>query len=306
LEYAVETFDLTKKFGSFTAVDKLTIAIKPGEVYGFLGPNGSGKSTTIRMLCGILEPTSGSGAVLGYDLAVEPEKIKTRIGYMSQKFSLYNDLTVYENLNFYAGLYNVPRKEKAGRIKEMVGIAMLEGQEHELAANLSSGWKQRLALCCAIISRPDILFLDEPTSGVSPTGRRMFFKIIQKLAASGTCVMVTTHFMDEAERCHQIAFISEGRLVASDTPGNLKKNTIKGLLTEVEMPDALGRITEVEKLPYVKECSIHGAALHVLLENEKHLPALEAFAGAKAAVITPSLEDVFISLSRKKRKQAKE
>ncbi len=304
MEYAVSTRDLTRKFGDFTAVDRLTIRIRPGEIYGFLGPNGSGKSTTIRMLCGILEPTSGSGTVLGYDLAGEPEKIKRKIGYMSQKFSLYDDLTVYENLDFYAGLYGISRRERKERIGEMIGMAMLTGSENVLAGNLSGGWKQRLALGCAIISRPAVLFLDEPTSGVSPASRRHFFKIIRGLASRGTTVMVTTHFMDEAERCHSIAFISEGRLIANDTPENLKKNVIKGCLVEIEIPGGINRAADLEKLPYVRECSVHGAAIHVLLDGEQYVRDLEAYTGARAGVITPSLDDVFISLSRKRRRTA--
>ncbi|MFZ5644487.1 MAG: ABC transporter ATP-binding protein [Bacillota bacterium] len=304
MDYVVSTRELTRKFGDFTAVNNLTINIRKGEIYGFLGPNGSGKSTTIRMLCGILEPTSGSGSVLGFDLARESEMIKRNIGYMSQKFSLYDDLTVYENLDFYAGLYSVPKKERRHRIKELIDLSILTGRENELAANLGGGLKQRLALSCAIISRPAILFLDEPTSGVSPTSRRQFFRIIQNLASEGTTVMVTTHFMDEAERCHNIAFISEGTLIANDTPENLKKNTIEGCMVEIDMPDALNRIHEFESLPYVRECSVHGPVLHALLENEAHIKDVEKKAGTTALKITPSLEDVFISLSRKKRRQS--
>jgi len=298
MEYAVTTNELTRTFGSFTAVDRLNLNIKPGEIYGFLGPNGAGKSTAIRMLCGILEPTSGTGSVLGYDLVRETEEIKKRIGYMSQKFSLYDDLTVEENLNFYAGLYSVPRRELKDRVREMVAMAGLTGRENELTANLSGGWKQRLALGCAIISRPAIVFLDEPTSGVSPISRRMFFNIIQRMAAAGTTVMVTTHFMDEAEYCDKIAFISAGRLMAVNTPDNLKKNVIDGHLVELNLPDAMDRLDEIESLAYVKECTVHGPLLHVLLENESHRPALMEFAGVEPRPITPSLEDVFIALAR--------
>jgi len=299
----ITTRALTKTFGSFTAVDKISMEVRRGEIYGFLGPNGSGKSTTIRMLCGILEPTSGSGAVLGYDLVREAEKIKRKIGYMSQKFSLYDDLTVYENLDFYAGLYSIPQRERKKRIGEMIEMALLRGRENELAANLSGGWKQRLALGCAIISRPAVLFLDEPTSGVSPTSRRAFFKIIQQLANENTTVMVTTHFMDEAERCYRIAFISEGRLIADDTPENLKNNVIKGVLAEVIHPDALYIIDNLEKLPYVLECSNHGPALHVLLESAGAVQALNNYTGVEAKIIRPSLEDVFVSLAKKNRRQ---
>jgi len=301
LDYVVSTQDLTKKFGSFTAVDRLTIRIRRGEIYGFLGPNGSGKSTTIRMLCGILEPTSGSGKVLGLDLTGDAEKIKRRIGYMSQKFSLYDDLTVYENLNFFAGLYSVPGGERRERIGEMIEMALLTGREKVLASELSGGWKQRLALGCAIISRPEVLFLDEPTSGVSPGSRRLFFRIIRDLAARGTTVMVTTHFMDEAERCHNLAFISQGRLIANDTPDNLKNSVIKGCLVEAELPGAMDRIPDLEALPYVRECSVHGALLHILLDGEGSVRKLEAFAGVSARPITPSLEDVFIYLAKDSR-----
>ena len=303
MEFVVTTNELTKKFGAFTAVDRLSINIRRGEIFGFLGPNGSGKSTTIRMLCGILEPTSGRGTVLGCDLAREPEKIKQKIGYMSQRFSLYDDLTVYENLDFYAGLYSIPNALRKRKIEEMIDMAQLAGRENMLAANLSGGWKQRLALGCAIISEPAILFLDEPTSGVSPTSRRMFFKIIQRLAAEGTTVMVTTHFMDEAERCRNIAFISEGALIANDTPENLKNNIIKGCLAELNIPGAMDRMAAIEKQPYVRECSIHGPLLHILVESEAHLTELNRFTGGNSIKISPSLEDVFISLSRLKKRQ---
>ncbi|HPZ42547.1 MAG TPA: ABC transporter ATP-binding protein [Bacillota bacterium] len=303
MEYVVTTRDLTRNFGSFTAVNKLNIRIKRGEIFGFLGPNGSGKTTTIRMLCGILAPTSGSGTVLGYDLTRDAEKIKQNIGYMSQKFSLYDDLTVFENLDFYAGMYSIPYRERKKRIAEMLELSLLEGKENELVANLSGGFKQRLAMGCALISRPSLLFLDEPTSGISPVSRRMFFEIIQRLANDGVTVIVTTHFMDEAERCYNIAFISEGMLIANDTPDNLKNNVIKGCLVEVDLPDALHRTEEIGKLPYVKECSVHGPLLHVLLESEKDLELFEQYTGTKAAIISPSLEDVFIHLAGKAKRQ---
>lgn len=301
MAYAVETFELTKKFGSFTAVDKLTIQIRPGEIYGFLGPNGSGKSTTIRMLCGILEPTSGSGKVLGYDLAKEAEKIKSHIGYMSQKFSLYDDLTVQENLLFYAGLYSVPYRQRNLRIQEMLEMANLGGRERELVANLSIGWKQRLALGCAILAKPAILFLDEPTSGISPTSRKMFFNTIQSLANGGTTVMVTTHFMDEAERCSNIAFISEGQLIANDTPDNLRQHVLAGVMVEVAVANPMDKLQAIEELTYVKECSVHGSLLHVLLCSEEHIPKLQEFTTGIVRKITPSLEDVFIALASQRR-----
>ncbi|KJS86417.1 MAG: ABC transporter [Peptococcaceae bacterium BICA1-8] len=301
MEYVIETRDLTREFGKFTAVDRLNIKIKPGEIYGFLGPNGAGKSTVIRMLCGILEPTRGSATILEYDLLRETEKIKNYIGYMSQKFSLYDDLSVLENLNFYAGIYSIPREVRQERIAEMLAMAGLTGRERELVANLSGGWKQRLALGCAIIARPAIIFLDEPTSGVSPTSRRMFFNIIQELANQGTTIMVTTHFMDEAERCHKIAFISAGRLMAVGTPDYLKRNTLEGFLVELAIPQAMEKISAFENLPYVKDCTIHGPLLHVLLDDEKHIGALRDFSGVEPRPIVPSLEDVFIALAKRQR-----
>jgi len=303
-EYVVTTDKLTKVFGNFTAVDSLTMNIRRGEIYGFLGPNGAGKSTAIRMLCGILEPTSGSGKVLGYDLVREAEQVKQKIGYMSQKFSLYDDLTVRENLNFYAGLYGVNGALRKTRVQAMVDMAGLRGRENELTANLSGGWKQRLALGCAIISKPSIIFLDEPTSGVSPTSRRLFFNIIRKLAGEGAAVLVTTHFMDEAEYCDNIAFISAGRLMAVDTPDNLKRSVIEGCLVEAELPDAIDWIDKIEELPYVKECSVHGPVLHVLLEHEQNIAPLAEFTQVQIKPVTPSLDDVFITLARKTRNGA--
>lgn len=297
----VVTKDLTKTFGKFTAVDRLNIQIREGEIYGFLGPNGAGKSTAIRMLCGILEPSAGTANILGYDLRRDIEKIKSMIGYMSQKFSLYEDLTVRQNLTFYAGIYGVSPSESKSRISEMIAMARLTGREDEYVANLSGGWKQRLALGCAIIAKPRIVFLDEPTSGVSPTSRRMFFNIIQDMAREGTTVMVTTHFMDEAERCHKIAFISEGQLIAMDTPTNLKNNTLEGLLVELEVSDPMERTTELEQLPYVRECSIHGTLLHVLLASTDAVHELQSFTGVESRPIIPSLEDVFLALAKKQR-----
>lgn len=300
MDYAISTQGLTRKFGSFTAVDRLTVAIHPGEVCGFLGPNGAGKSTAIRMLCGILQPTSGSASVLGYDLIKDVEKIKSRIGYMSQKFSLYEDLSVIDNLSFYAGIYSIPYPQRSGRIAEMLRLVDITEREDTLAANLSVGWKQRLALCCAIIARPAIVFLDEPTSGVSPTSRRQFFNVIQNLSNQGTTVIVTTHFMDEAERCDRIVFMSDGRMLAMDTPDNLKKNVIQGQLVELEMPRPMEHLQAIESLPYVLDCSMYGSFIHVLLGGEADLPALRAFAGVNPRPITPTLEDVFVTLAKKK------
>lgn len=298
MDYAITTHELTRVFGDFTAVDRLTINIRPGDICGFLGPNGAGKSTAIRMLCGILEPSSGSGQVLGYDLRLETEKIKRKIGYMSQKFSLYDDLQVIENLDFYAGIYSIPARERKKRVAEMLELASLVDRKQELVYRLSSGFKQRLALACALISRPAIVFLDEPTSGVSPTSRRNFFKIIQNLADQGTTVIVTTHFMDEAERCQQIAFISHGQLLAMDNPDNLKTSVITGCLLELELANPMDMISNLESLPYVTDCNIYGSLIHVLVKQEDNIEDLRKYTGTDPRVITPSLEDVFITLAR--------
>lgn len=220
---AVEILNLTKKFGSHVAVNNISFGIRKGEIFGFLGSNGSGKSTTIRMLCGILTPTSGSGKVLGYDIYKEPEKIKQNIGYMSQKFSLYEELTVDENLNFYAGIYGLDRKKAQERKKKIIELTNLNGREKFQARNLSGGWKQRLALACAIIHEPPLLFLDEPTAGVDPVARRVFWEIIRFLAGTGVTIFVTTHYMDEAELCDTIGFINNGVFSAYGTPSELKK-----------------------------------------------------------------------------------
>lgn len=295
---AIETRELTRMFGDFVAVNRVSLTIEPGEVCGFLGPNGAGKSTLIRMLCGILTPSSGSGSVLGYDIVSQSDQIKQHIGYMSQKFSLYEDLTVRENLDFYGGVYGILHRKRSKRIREMLDLVGLEGSENRLVHGLSSGWRQRLALGCALISRPSVVFLDEPTSGVSPTSRRSFFDIIQRLANEGTTVIVTTHFMDEAERCNRLAFISQGHLIALDTPRNLKYSALQGYLVELEIPGAIERISSIESLPYVKECNLHGPLLHVLLQSKDYTGELARCTGTEPREITPSLEDVFIALSK--------
>jgi ABC-2 type transport system ATP-binding protein len=224
MNIAVEVKNLTKKFGSFIAVDDISFEVPAGTIFGFLGPNGAGKSTTIRMLCGILEPTSGLGKVGEFDINKEPEKIKERIGYMSQKFSLYEDLTVDENIDFYAGIYKLSSKKLKERKEWVLKMAGLKGREKNLTAELSGGWKQRLALGCAIIHEPPILFLDEPTAGVDPISRRDFWELIYTLAQQGTTIFVTTHYMDEAEHCNVLSFIYKGKLIAYGTPSQLKEN----------------------------------------------------------------------------------
>ena len=297
--WAVETRDLTRTFGAFTAVDQISLKIRQGGIYGFLGPNGSGKSTTIRMLCGIIEPSAGSGEVMGLDIVNQSEQIKAKIGYMSQKFSLYDDLTVRENLEFYAGLYSLPASMKNERIAEMIRMAGLTGRENELTANLSGGWKQRLALGSSILHRPQILFLDEPTGGVDPKSRRMFWGIIYDLAAAGTTVMVTTHFMDEAEHCDEIGFIFEGRLIASDTPSGLKRS-IPGRLLKIRSDDPLGLIAELARqgMP-ILDAYAQGAAVHLQVA-EMDLGKYEKLQGK---LIQPSLEDVFVHFVKQKRQE---
>lgn len=297
--WAVETRDLTRTFGAFTAVDQISLKIRQGGIYGFLGPNGSGKSTTIRMLCGIIEPSAGSGQVMGLDIVSQSEQIKAKIGYMSQKFSLYDDLTVRENLEFYAGLYSLPASMKNERIAEMIRMAGLTGRENELTANLSGGWKQRLALGSSILHRPQILFLDEPTGGVDPKSRRMFWGIIYDLAAAGTTVMVTTHFMDEAEHCDEIGFIFEGRLIASDTPSGLKRS-IPGRLLKIRSDDPLGLIAELARqgMP-ILDAYAQGAAVHLQVA-EMDLGKYEKLQGK---LIQPSLEDVFVHFVKQKRQE---
>ncbi len=298
-EWAVETINLTRKFGNFTAVNNVSLRIRPGSIYGFLGPNGSGKSTTIRMLCGIIEPTAGTGRVLDMDIARESEKIKAYIGYMSQKFSLYHDLTVLENLEFYAGMYGLSGSGKKARMEEMLVMAGLTGRRNELAANLAGGWKQRLALGCAILHNPPILFLDEPTGGVDPKSRRLFWDIIYNLAVNGTTVMVTTHFMDEAEHCDEIGFIHEGNLIANDTPDNLKK-AIPGVLLEIPTPDPMGLLNELrDRAILAFDIYPYGTSLHILAA-----PGQTAqFQPWNARVIHPSLEDVFVFYVKTQRKE---
>lgn len=296
---AVETKGLSRKFGDFIAVHKVDLAIPRGSIYGFLGPNGSGKSTTIRMLCGLLAPTEGTGTILGLDLASQSEEIKHRIGYMSQKFSLYDDLTVQQNLEFYAGLYSLAGDRKQTRISAMLDMARLSSRGDELTGNLSGGWKQRLALGCAIIHEPELLFLDEPTGGVDPKSRRLFWDMIYSLAEQGTTIMVTTHFMDEAEHCDKIGFIFEGSLIADDTPANLKSQ-LPGLLLEIPADDPLALVEELQaKGGKVFDLYPYGTSVHVSLAFEE-AAQLTSYGGQS---ITPSLEDVFVYYVKSRQKE---
>lgn len=302
ISFAVEAANLTKKFGDFTAVDGVSFQVNRGEIFAFLGPNGSGKTTTIRMLCGIITPTSGSGRVAGFDIVTEADRVKESIGYMSQKFSLYEDLTVQENLEFYAGVYQVNGGMRAARIAELVAMAGLEGREGELAGNLSGGWKQRLALGCSIVHRPPILFLDEPTAGVDPVSRRRFWDMIYDLSERDVTVFVTTHYMDEAEHAHRVSLMLGGRLIACDSPDALKAASQPGSLLEVECDPLVTAMDVLAGLPGVREVAAYGRLLHLIVEPSEGLQrdVRDALVAAGVEVrriepVRPSLEDVFVS-----------
>ncbi|MBI4706449.1 MAG: ABC transporter ATP-binding protein [Candidatus Omnitrophica bacterium] len=298
---AVSVEKLEKKFGQFTAVNKIDFEVKQGEIFGFLGPNGAGKSTTIRMLCGIIPPTSGSGQVGGYDIIKEQYKIKQHIGYMSQKFSLYNDLTVEENINFYCGIYKIPPSEKKERFDAAIHTAGLEGMESRLTATLAGGWKQRLALGCALLHKPNIIFLDEPTSGVDPITRANFWSVIKELASRGVTVFVTTHYMDEAENCNRMVLIYRGTIIAAGTPGEMK-TSMKNEVLEIVVLNSQGWLERISRIEGIKEAALFGAAIHVVVyDSAKAIPAIKEFLNKEGAgefnvnKILPSLEDVFVS-----------
>jgi len=295
--------DLVKRFGDFVAVDHVSFQVGRGEIMGFLGPNGAGKSTTIRILCGLLRPTAGRVIVAGIDVVRDPEGVREHIGYMSQKFSLYRDLTVEENLRFFGGIYRVPREQLAERMRFAIDMAGLGGREHALVSTLAGGWQQRLALGCAILHRPPILFLDEPTSGVEPTSRRRFWELIHTLAADGVTVLVSTHYMDEAEYCDRAALINQGRLIAIGSPGELKSTALGGELLLLQC-DRLGpTLAALQQAPGVIEASVFGDAIHVLVKSAEHgLTELPAYLAQRELPptsierIRPSLEDVFVRL----------
>ncbi len=303
----IRVHDLTKKFGDFTAVDHIDFAVNAGEIFGFLGPNGSGKTTTIRMMLGLMEPTEGWAEVLGMQVDGDTRKIRPLVGYMSQRFSLYNDLTVRQNLNFYAAAYGLSNSEKEERIREALTMSGLEKHEHTKTKDLSGGWRQRLALNAAILHRPQVLFLDEPTAGVSPLSRRDFWDLLYQLTTQGMTVFITTHYMDEAEHCHQLAFIQHGRIIASGTPKEIKGRMMHGDVIEIEPSDApkavkvLRAVRTGQKLA-IEEIELYGALVHVVApQAKKQLRAIES-ALKKAdiqirhiSIIEPSLEDVFIS-----------
>lgn len=294
---------LVKRFGTFVAVDTVSFSVGRGEIMGFIGPNGAGKSTLIRVLCGLLRPSAGRALVAGIDVARDPEAVRQRIGYMSQKFSLYNDLSVVENLRFFGGIYGVRRADIAARLRFAIDMAGLAGRENALVATLAGGWKQRLALGAAILHRPAIVFLDEPTSGVDPSSRRRFWDLIHALSEEGVSVLVSTHYMDEAEYCHRIALINRGRLIALGTPQELRQSSLGGELLALEGDRIGDAVAQLETAPGVQDVAMFGSALHALVDDAAaRSPELLArlgaagFVGARVRRIEPSLEDSFVHL----------
>ena len=300
----LEVHGLTKKFGNFTAVDHVSFTVQPGEVLGYLGPNGSGKTTTIRMLCGLMKPTEGTARLMGIDVSKDPEAVKPHIGYMSQKFALYCDLTVLENLQFYAGVYDVPELEEQGRIDEILRMAGLTARAKAFSRELSGGWRQRLALGCALIHHPPLLFLDEPTSGVDPVARREFWDLIYQLAAQGTTVFITTHYMDEAEHCNRVAFMYRGKLLAFDTPARLKMQYLQGAAWDLDANPLLEAVELLSTTEGIAQASLHGDRAHVIIKGDEWTPerlrkrlAEKGIAVQSVETVESSLEDVFTLLA---------
>lgn len=299
----IEVQELTKRFGSFTAVDHVSFNVKRGEIFGFLGANGAGKSTTIRMLCGLLQSTSGTALVGGYDINSQTDSVKLNIGYMSQRFSLYDDLTVEQNIRFYGGVYGLKNSRLQDRMEWVLKMADLKGRENSLTKTLSGGWKQRLALGCAILHDPRIVFLDEPTGGVDPISRRNFWELINHLSAEGITVLVTTHFLDEAEYCNSIILMNAGKLIASGTPSQLKLDHIRNPILEVTSANVVDALETIRAEPWALETSVFGTKLHVMVSDEREGKASveRTLLGKNIKVlniqrIVPSLEDVFLYL----------
>jgi ABC-2 type transport system ATP-binding protein len=307
-ESAIEVLSLTKKFGEFVAVDQVSFEVQPGEVLGYLGPNGSGKTTTIRMLLGLLQPSDGNARVLGYDIRTQAESIRPLVGYMSQKFALYDELTMRENLDFYAGVYGVPRRARADRVREVIELLHLQGREDDLVSTLSGGWRQRLALGTALVHQPQLLFLDEPTSGVDPSARRAFWDLIYDLAQRGVTIFVTTHYMDEAEHCHRVGIMFRGQLLALDTPSGLKASALPGAAWDVT-PDhgaesLVAALAALHGVPGVVRAGLASDRLRAITAPDAH--TAESLRGALVNVgfdraqveqVEPTLEDVFIALA---------
>ncbi len=302
-KYAIDAVDLTKQFGNFTAVNSLSFHVQEGEIFGFLGANGAGKSTTIRMLCGLLQSTSGSATVAGYDINKQTDLVKRSIGYMSQKFSLYDDLTVEQNIRFYGGVYGLRNSWLKERMDWVLKMADLTGREESLTRTLSGGWKQRLALGCAILHQPKIVFLDEPTGGVDPISRRNFWELINQLSSEGITVLVTTHFLDEAEYCNDIILINAGKLIADGSPVELKTKYITKPILEVQCDRVVEALELIRNQPWALETSIFGTKLHVMINEERTgKESIKRVCEGKGLVvkrierILPSLEDVFLYL----------
>jgi ABC-2 type transport system ATP-binding protein len=303
---AIDVRELTRRFGAFVAVDRISFDVRQGEIFGFLGSNGAGKSTTIRMLCGLLRPTSGTALVGGVDVARDPEAVKRRIGYMSQRFSLYEKLTVDQNIAFFSGIYGLPRDRAAARREFVLDMAGLRGRERMLTGALSAGWRQRLALGCAILHEPPIVFLDEPTGGVDPLSRRRFWRLIRALAAQGVAVLVTTHYLDEAEHCDRVAIIQAGRLAAFGTVPELKRTFATRPILEIRASEPVAAMRLLDAMPEVEKTSIFGTAVHAVLRHAGTAPEQVAHrlteAGLEVAACTrvpPSLEDVFLDLAER-------
>jgi ABC-2 type transport system ATP-binding protein len=307
---AISVRGLSKRFGDFTAVDGIDFDVARGEIFGFLGPNGAGKTTAIRMLTGTIAPSGGSALVLGDDVIANPERVKRRIGYMSQKFALFEDMTVDENLRFYAGVYDLPAEKFARQRDYVLQMADLIGREDELTRNLSVGWKQRLALGAATIHEPELLFLDEPTSGVDPVARRQFWDLLYDLAGRGVTLFVTTHYMDEASHCNRLAFIYRGRLIAEGSPRQIRESCMAEAILEVEARDVEGALSWLESAEGVHESYVSGAVLHAVTDRGDGQAELlqerlrdAGFADALVHAIEPSIEDVFVHLVTRERAQ---
>lgn len=307
-EVVIEARDLTRRFGEFTAVDHVSFAVQVGEVVGYLGPNGSGKTTTIRMLLGLLLPNEGQASVLGYDVVSQSEQVRARVGYMSQKFALYHELSVSENLEFYAGVYGVRERSRLEEVLALVGLSDLK---RERVSNLSTGWRQRLALGTAIVHSPKLLFLDEPTSGVDPTARRAFWDLIYELVAQGVTAFVTTHYMDEAEYCGRVGIMRAGRLLAMDTPTSLKQHALPGLAWDVFAEPVLSALEALQRCSFVLRAGLAGDHLRAITQADvddemllEHL-GVEGLENLRVEPVEPSLEDVFLSLAVGKNQNAR-
>ncbi len=308
---AVEIKDLVKTFGSFVAVDHISLTVPKGEIFGFLGPNGAGKSTTIRMLCGLLTPTSGRAWVNGFSVADQPESIQRSIGYMSQKFSLYDDLTVEENIDFFSGMYGVPRERREERKQYVLRMADLAERRRALTGTLSGGWKQRLALGCAILHEPPILFLDEPTSGVDPIARRDFWTLIRDLSAAGHTIFVSTHYMDEAEHCHRLALMYRGKVIALGAPAELKKQLTSRHILRLDSSDPLESMRALESVAGVRDVAVFGGGLHLTVDDPAAGKARIQEALRSKGIelqrlekIKPTMEDVFVAMIEAEERQA--